>query len=73
MGELAHDCGPAHFEVIFGAPEGSPNGNENGLPKGALRELSKPDFKRLFSEKFFNIASLLIVSRCIASRRANVR
>ena len=46
---------------------------DNGLPKGAQRGLSKPDFKRLFSEKFFNIASLLIVSRCIASRRANVR
>ena len=50
-----------------------PKGTENGLPKGAQRGLSKPDFKRLFSEKFCNIASLLIVSRCIASCRANVR
>ena len=80
----ATSAGPPILRSFSGVQEGprtrprmslrmDPKGTENGLPKGAQRGLSKPDFKRLFSEKFCNIASLDIVSRCIASRRANVR
>ena len=48
-----------------------PKGTKNGLPKGAQRGLSKTDFKWLLSETLCNIAWPLIVSRCIASRRAS--
>ena len=84
VGELDQDCGPAHFEVIFGAPRGSPNGTENESqngypkrpkadpqrdPKGTPKRALKADFKGLFSEKLCNIASLRIAWRHVASHR----
>ena len=55
LGERAHGRCPVHFEVIFGAPEGSPNGTENefqnGAPKGpntdSQRELKEGSQSRI--------------------------